>query len=468
MRQTLAILVLTLTTILGVAPAAGAKPHSPDNAVASTDLAGSMLTVSPSIPFVRATLRVAGPDSYEAVAWSTGGSLALDLATDGFFSDSEIEGASVSPLPDGRYGYEAIFHRADGTRRIHHGVFFVEGGVARREASDRQAGRTIPAEVSAHEAEDDGGLTNVSAKSDAEHADDFFTISPDITTDSFLSLRSTSAPPNLGTRLRLWNRAGALQVANSVVNVSGEPLVEYHPLMTLVLTSVDQARLGIGTHEPQADLDVRGPGGRVRITDTGACPNPAASWEIEEDFGKLKFEVVPNCEGDPVGGKMWITGSGNVGIGNPAPSARLHVAGGAILEGDVALGSSRTIKHEIEPLDGVEILSAIRELPLYSWKYREDPAQASHVGPMAEDIHAAFRLGSDEKHLSPSDSAGLALAAVQGLDQRVEARLDELRETVELLAATNRELSSDNDRLRARLEAIESGLGASASEEPQR
>ena len=118
--------------------------------------------------------------------------------------------------------------------------------------------------------------------------------------------------------------------------------------------------------------------------------------------------------------------------------------GSAVLEGDVALGSSRTFKHEIEPLEGLEVLETIRELPIYTWKYLKDPAQASHLGPMAEDVYAAFGLGRDEKHLSPADSAGLALAAVKGVDEE----LQELRQLV-------RALASENAVLRERLSRLE-------------
>lgn len=45
---------------------------------------------------------------------------------------------------------------------------------------------------------------------------------------------------------------------------------------------------------------------------------------------------------------------------------------------------------------------------------------------MAEDWHEAFGLGPNNKSISPSDMAGIALAAAQELEQRVaqlEARL---------------------------------------------
>ena len=42
---------------------------------------------------------------------------------------------------------------------------------------------------------------------------------------------------------------------------------------------------------------------------------------------------------------------------------------------------------------------------------------------MAQDFHAAFGLGIDDKHISDGDMDGVALAAIQGLNQKREAQL---------------------------------------------
>jgi hypothetical protein len=46
---------------------------------------------------------------------------------------------------------------------------------------------------------------------------------------------------------------------------------------------------------------------------------------------------------------------------------------------------------------------------------------------MAQDFHAAFNLaGDDDKHISIIDEGGIALAAIQGLNRKVEAQQSEL------------------------------------------
>jgi hypothetical protein len=56
---------------------------------------------------------------------------------------------------------------------------------------------------------------------------------------------------------------------------------------------------------------------------------------------------------------------------------------------------------------------------------------------MAQDFHAAFQLnGSDDRHISVVDESGVALAAIQGLNQKLnqkDAEIQELKHSVEEL-----------------------------------
>ncbi len=42
---------------------------------------------------------------------------------------------------------------------------------------------------------------------------------------------------------------------------------------------------------------------------------------------------------------------------------------------------------------------------------------------MAQDFHAAFRLDTDDQPIATVDADGVALAAIQGLNQNLEERL---------------------------------------------
>jgi hypothetical protein len=46
---------------------------------------------------------------------------------------------------------------------------------------------------------------------------------------------------------------------------------------------------------------------------------------------------------------------------------------------------------------------------------------------MAQDFHSAFGLGPDDHHIPTVDADGVALAAIQGLDQKVEQKDAEIQ-----------------------------------------
>jgi hypothetical protein len=111
-------------------------------------------------------------------------------------------------------------------------------------------------------------------------------------------------------------------------------------------------------------------------------------------------------------------------------------------------------KHLFAAVSGEDVLLRLRNLPIQSWSYRVDDASVRHIGPTAQDFHAAFQLGSDETTIGGVDSNGVALAAAQAL----EARTAEQAVRIEALEAENAALRGETETLRARLDAIESLL----------
>jgi hypothetical protein len=99
--------------------------------------------------------------------------------------------------------------------------------------------------------------------------------------------------------------------------------------------------------------------------------------------------------------------------------------------------SDRALKANFGSVDPVDMLERVQELPISTWNYTTDDAGIRHIGPMAQDFAALFGVGSDDRHIHPSDGQGVALAAIQGL------------------AASVAELREENARLMARLTALE-------------
>lgn len=421
--------------------AAEGAATAPGPAVAER-VVGTVLQVELRVGYERAVLRVAGPRGYALTKrFGPGVPIEADLAAEAEERPADRAAAAaggLSPaeeppkrvpwtaLPDGGYVYEVVLIDPAGGRRVHVGRFRVENGVATpTERSSSEPPRTGGTSASASASAPDG---RVSEKAFTEA--DFIKID-DTANDgtTFLTLDSDTATGNPLETWGLFNRFGSFTLEECG---DGANLGSCQAVHLAVLDDHSHPRVGIGTAAPGAvDLHIASPWARIRLEREGL-----STWELSEAGGHLDLSLfgrAPTRPSDELGSKIRIRGDGSVGIGTIMPQAKLHVAGSALVEGDVALGSSRTIKHAIEPVEPAAVLAAVRELPLYHWKYRADPVQALHIGPMAEDVHAAFRVGRDDKHLSPGDGAGLALAAVQGVDAELQALRDELTRRLEEL-----------------------------------
>jgi len=89
------------------------------------------------------------------------------------------------------------------------------------------------------------------------------------------------------------------------------------------------------------------------------------------------------------------------------------------LNGNVNQSSDRNLKGEFAPVNGRDILERVATLPISRWSYKQDEA-TRHIGPMAQDFYAAFNIGPDDKHITTIDEGGVALAAIQGLDDKLK------------------------------------------------
>ncbi|MBI5481819.1 MAG: tail fiber domain-containing protein [Deltaproteobacteria bacterium] len=100
-------------------------------------------------------------------------------------------------------------------------------------------------------------------------------------------------------------------------------------------------------------------------------------------------------------------------------------------------------------------MARVSAMPLSTWRFRAEASRARHMGPMAQDFYAAFGLGDDDKHISTIDADGVALAAIQGLNQKMADENQALRAH----AASSQ---AETAVLKARLERVEAMLAAGA------
>jgi hypothetical protein len=100
--------------------------------------------------------------------------------------------------------------------------------------------------------------------------------------------------------------------------------------------------------------------------------------------------------------------------------------------------SDRNVKENFRDVNAREVLEKVAALPITRWNFKADAA-TEHLGPMAQDFYSAFGVGPDDKHIATVDADGVALAAVQGLNQKVEEQRAALRaKDAEILALEQR------------------------------
>ena len=118
-------------------------------------------------------------------------------------------------------------------------------------------------------------------------------------------------------------------------------------------------------------------------------------------------------------------------------SLKWDTTGNVCVRGTVTCTSDRNAKENFAPVNAREVLAKVAALPITRWNYKQDAANP-HLGPVAQDFHAAFGLGLDDKHIATVDADGVALAAIQGLNEKVEEQLQardaEIRELRQSLA----------------------------------
>lgn len=228
--------------------------------------------------------------------------------------------------------------------------------------------------------------------------------------------------------------------------------------------------VGIGTGNPRGSLHVYGqssptvvrvqsagtPGfGRVEfVSDPQGSPSEWRPGYIQSTddggfTGGLAF-VVNGTGADNRFAEVEVMRvvNGRVGIGNAAPTTLLQV-GSATCNGSTWNNASdRNAKENFNPVNAQAVLEKVVALPLSEWNYKSQAA-ARHIGPVAQDFHAAFQFnGDDDKHISTVDADGVALAAIQGLNQKLENGMQKAETRVAKLEAENAELQQTVNELK--------------------
>jgi hypothetical protein len=181
----------------------------------------------------------------------------------------------------------------------------------------------------------------------------------------------------------------------------------------------------------------------------GGCLNLAG--------GQYSFAAGYNAHAVNSGAFVWSDGTGTATPSTVANQFVARASGGFVfysstLSAGVSLAagggswsslSDRNAKDHLTPVNSQTVLAQVAALPLTTWSYKTEPG-VRHVGPMAQDFYNAFGVGEDDKHITEVDEGGVALAAIQGLDQKLKEKDGEIQN-----------LKQQNDSLAERLNELE-------------
>jgi hypothetical protein len=129
------------------------------------------------------------------------------------------------------------------------------------------------------------------------------------------------------------------------------------------------------------------------------------------------------------GGARFIT-STNANV--TLPNSGVSLSPGANSWSSLSDSNSKTA---IKPINARAFLHKLASLPISEWEYRGQSGRR-FVGPMAQDFHTAFGLGSDDKTISTSDTDGVMYAAIKGLVEELGDRdkaIQKLESELEIL-----------------------------------
>jgi trimeric autotransporter adhesin len=143
--------------------------------------------------------------------------------------------------------------------------------------------------------------------------------------------------------------------------------------------------------------------------------------------------------------KVASSGSAN----DAAPGCSIPAGGSA----SWSCSSDRNLKDGIQSISPSAVLRKVIAMPLTSWQFKGTSRR--HMSPMAQDFWYAFGLGEDDRHITASDVSGVALAALQGLNQKLIA--DSKAKDAKISALERK--ASEIELLRAELITIKKKLG---------
>ena len=171
----------------------------------------------------------------------------------------------------------------------------------------------------------------------------------------------------------------------------------------------------------------------------------------------------------PESGFSWYLGGSHqdnpLNVNNGVVAMRLR-SGSLQVKGSVITPllietSDRNAKKDFSPINVRSVLDKVSGMPISRWRFTNELG-GEHIGPMAQDFFAAFGLGPDDKHITNVDADGVALAAIQGLNEKLEVRsgkaegrMQKAETSIQNLTEELKRRDAENAELKGRLTVLE-------------
>ncbi len=143
---------------------------------------------------------------------------------------------------------------------------------------------------------------------------------------------------------------------------------------------------------------------------------------------------------------------------NSGLTAGVTLAPGA---GAWASVSDKRKKENFITLNPEEILLKIKDMPVTQWNYKAQDKTNHHIGPMAQDFYAAFKLSGNgnDTTITTSDIDGVNMIAIQALEKRT-AELKSAQDELTLKTNELEKLKTEVDSFKNKFIKLENEMEA--------